>query len=56
MKSSKGKTSNGCLRLGGSSRFAQVQTTSCESSYFMVCWLGGLNALRATDGRYIEKH
>jgi len=33
----KGKTSNGCLRLGGSSRFAQAKTTSCGSLKSMVC-------------------
>ncbi|MBR5077896.1 MAG: hypothetical protein IKX30_04055 [Victivallales bacterium] len=31
----------GLRLLGGSSRFAQVQTTSCGSSKSMVCWLGG---------------
>ncbi|MBR5080677.1 MAG: hypothetical protein IKX30_18215 [Victivallales bacterium] len=31
----------GLRLLGGSSRFAQAQTTSCGSSKFIVCWLGG---------------
>ncbi|MBO4528450.1 MAG: hypothetical protein IKS92_13940 [Victivallales bacterium] len=36
-----GGIGKGLRLLGGSSRFAQVQTTSCGSLKSMVCWLGG---------------
>ena len=41
------KNREGLRLLGGSPRFAQVETTSCGSLKSMVCWFGGFHALRA---------
>ncbi|MBR5077360.1 MAG: hypothetical protein IKX30_01335 [Victivallales bacterium] len=45
----------GLRLLGGSSRFAQTETTSCGSSKFIACWLGSLNPLRASANNVMRK-
>ena len=49
------KNREGLRLLGGSSRFAQAQTTSCGSSKFILCWLRRFVTLRVSANNVMRK-